>query len=380
MPEAKELAPLQDKSVPTSVAASTEVRRIFGELFGQLLKAIFSVASGNIREGETAARIANALYDDASKQGASPHDLLQLGTIKDMICLFASINRAEVFQQEGRFSKAFEELAKGKDAVSNFNANIDEYAQYPDADQTAVSMIRPIFSIFPVLLKAQEASLRADEAGYQGNIPQYRKLLQKAALEYRQAERLPPSLNPLFLNLVSMCATLADRLEAQEEAIGSMKGLRYLYPTGDKVFIIHGHDEAKWRELETLLINEFHLEPVVLKEKPGGGETLIQKFESFADRCCYAFALLTPDDFLKKEGKSYFQPRPNVLFELGWFYGRFGRDRVCILKKADTELPSDLAGILSIDFRDNVDEGFRKIRAELQRLGIVAGKSERSGT
>ena len=113
------------------------------------------------------------------------------------------------------------------------------------------------------------------------------------------------------------------------------------------------------------------MKTVVLKEKPGAGEVLIRKFEQFADDCCYAFALITPDDFITKEGKSYFQARPNVLFELGWFYGHFGRDRVCIVKKAETEMPSDLAGILSIDFHNEISEGFVKIQDELQRVGII---------
>jgi predicted nucleotide-binding protein len=81
--------------------------------------------------------------------------------------------------------------------------------------------------------------------------------------------------------------------------------------------------------------------------------------------------LLTPDDFVKKDGKSYFQARPNVLFELGWFYGAFGRNRVCIVKNVKTALPSDLGGILSIDFSDKVAEGYIQIQDELQRAGIV---------
>ena len=67
-----------------------------------------------------------------------------------------------------------------------------------------------------------------------------------------------------------------------------------------------------------------------------------------------------------------YQARPNVHFELGWFYGHFGRDRVAILKKAETDVPSDLRGIVSIDFHNSVVECFLQIRDELQQLGIVA--------
>jgi predicted nucleotide-binding protein len=125
------------------------------------------------------------------------------------------------------------------------------------------------------------------------------------------------------------------------------------------------------------LQEEFRLDAVVLKDEPSTGQTLIEKFEKSADDCFDAFALVTPDDFINKEGESYSQARPNVLFELGWFYGHFGRDRVCILKRAKTAIPSDLGGILSIDFLNDVSEGLVRIRAELQRVGIISTKTPR---
>ena len=40
-------------------------------------------------------------------------------------------------------------------------------------------------------------------------------------------------------------------------------------------------------------------------------------------------------------------------------------------------MPSDVAGILSIDFSDNVSEGFMKIEDELKRVGVIkAGAGE----
>jgi predicted nucleotide-binding protein len=186
----------------------------------------------------------------------------------------------------------------------------------------------------------------------------------------------------MFLALVSFCTSTAERVETRVEVFGSELKQRYLIPTGDRVFIIHGHDEAKWRELRDILEDKLDQKVIVLQEEPSEGETVIGKFEKLADDCCYAFALLTPDDFVEKEGKSYFQARPNVLLELGWFYGRFGRDRVCIVKKLKTEIPSDLAGILTINFHSDISEAFAKIEAELRRVGVIAdarGLARRSG-
>jgi predicted nucleotide-binding protein len=41
-------------------------------------------------------------------------------------------------------------------------------------------------------------------------------------------------------------------------------------------------------------------------------------------------------------------PNLNVLFELGYFYGHFGKQRVAMLKYGDFYLPSDLGGYVHI--------------------------------
>jgi hypothetical protein len=62
----------------------------------------------------------------------------------------------------------------------------------------------------------------------------------------------------------------------------------------NKVFVVHGRDEAAKQELE-ILLTQMGLEPIVLHRQPDGGRTLIEKFEHYAD-VGYAFILLTPDE------------------------------------------------------------------------------------
>ncbi len=104
---------------------------------------------------------------------------------------------------------------------------------------------------------------------------------------------------------------------------------------------------------------------IVLSAEAGKGRTLIEKFEDEAQRAAYAFVLLTPDDVIKKSDTEYSQARPNVIFELGWFYGRLGRDRVCILFKEGTQIHSDLDGISRVEFTDSVMEKIHEIEREL---------------
>src|SRR5690606_41688634 len=113
------------------------------------------------------------------------------------------------------------------------------------------------------------------------------------------------------------------------------------------------------------------IEPVVLRAIPDNGHTVIEKFVEYTRHCAFAFVRFTPDDLVENKKKKYFQGRPNVLFELDWFCGRFGRDKVRILRQKDTQLPSDLNGIVTIDFHERLEEVFRKITFDLEYNGIL---------
>jgi predicted nucleotide-binding protein len=137
---------------------------------------------------------------------------------------------------------------------------------------------------------------------------------------------------------------------------------------GNSVFIVHGHDESNLHRLKELLQDQWKLAPIVLASEPGKGRSIVEKFEDEARKAVYALALLTPDDIVTAQSGEYYQARPNVTFELGWFYGRLGRDRVCILSARGTKIHSDLEGISRVEFTDSVIEA----AAELERDLIAA--------
>lgn len=117
--------------------------------------------------------------------------------------------------------------------------------------------------------------------------------------------------------------------------------------TSKKVFIVHGHDEAA-KESVARLLEKLDLEPIILHEKPNQGRTIIEKFEDYSD-VGFAVVLLTPDDVgAVKEEAGDLKPRArqNVIFELGFFIGKLGRQRVCALYKGDVEILSDFSGVL----------------------------------
>ena len=144
---------------------------------------------------------------------------------------------------------------------------------------------------------------------------------------------------------------------------------------GLRSFIVHGHDETAKLALKNYLQNTLKWpEPVILAEKPSGGKTIIEKFEEHSKNIDVVFVLLTPDDVGGAAGAHpASRARQNVIFELGYFAGKFGRGsgRVILLHKGDLDLPSDLAGIVYIDISHGIDAAGESIRKEVAALARI---------
>jgi predicted nucleotide-binding protein len=58
--------------------------------------------------------------------------------------------------------------------------------------------------------------------------------------------------------------------------------------------------------------------------------------------------LLTADDLgrAKEESNEHARARQNVIFEMGYFMGKLGRERVFVLLDDGVEKPSDIDGIV----------------------------------
>lgn len=138
-----------------------------------------------------------------------------------------------------------------------------------------------------------------------------------------------------------------------------------------KIFIVHGHDNAAKLELKNYLQNTLKLpEPIILHEKPNHGYTIFQKLEKHAIDATCAFILLTPDDVMASDSEGddrLYRARQNVILELGYFLGFFGREsgRVILLHKGTLDIPSDIHGIVYIDITNGIEAAGEKIRLEL---------------
>jgi predicted nucleotide-binding protein len=138
-----------------------------------------------------------------------------------------------------------------------------------------------------------------------------------------------------------------------------------------EIFIVHGHSEAAKSQLKSFL-SALGLEPIILAEQTHHGRTIIEELEYRSKTCSFVFVLMTPDDIVGSgETKSARRARQNVILELGWFMGRLGRENVILMSQGDIELPSDVLGVLYLEFKTDVHEVAAEISKQLRDVGLL---------
>lgn len=295
---------------------------------------------------------------------------------------FVRGNHAVTVFRHQRAKQEFQAAAQGiRNSLELFDKALKGFPAVPELTEAKGSFQQAMYfnQQWQTFVAAFEKICDVDELLLQGRVREYLTGVRTLANELR---RLSDGMlgagydDPELLALSGKMTAMADTIEERADTIEEIERTRdvYLPPGGDKIFIIHGHAEDKWRELRDLLEDRLGMKGrvIVLKEEASQSKAVISKFEEHAKQCCYGFALVTPDDTVKKQATAYRQARPNVIFEIGWFYGRFGPTRLCILKKTGTEIPSDLAGVVTLEFDRDVEEKFIRIKQELETARVIA--------
>lgn len=154
-----------------------------------------------------------------------------------------------------------------------------------------------------------------------------------------------------------------------EQEVTNTKG-NIISENSSNVFIVHGHDEQA-KESSARFVEKLGLNAIILHEQANEGKTIIEKLEKHTD-AAYALVLFTPDDVgACSETPDNLQPRArqNVLVELGYMAAKIGRDKVCVLRKGNVEIPSDFLGVLYIDI-DAVGAWRLTLAKELKVAGL----------
>ena len=129
-----------------------------------------------------------------------------------------------------------------------------------------------------------------------------------------------------------------------------------------------------------LVLRRLGLDPFILQNNDGHSRTLIEALEMrIYDEAAFGIVLMTPDDYgyPKSNNDAERQPRArqNVILEMGMILASLGRGKMVILKKGNLELPSDVHGIIYLEFNEHVKEVAVKLATRMKSAGISISES-----
>jgi len=136
-------------------------------------------------------------------------------------------------------------------------------------------------------------------------------------------------------------------------------------PAPRRVFITHGR-AADWREVQAHIEKDLKLDTIELSQEPNLGQTVIEKLLDAADNCDSAVIVMTGDD---KDAAGNLRARENVMHEIGFFQGRYGRGRVVVLHEEGVGIPTNLAGVVYVPFpKDGIGSAFYVLDRDLKSM------------
>lgn len=131
----------------------------------------------------------------------------------------------------------------------------------------------------------------------------------------------------------------------------------------NSIFISHGHAELLKYQLKDFVREKLGKTALILSEQPNNGLTIVEKLEAVSEKCYKAIILLTKDDEM---ADGSMRSRQNVIHEIGFFQGKYGRKNVILLCEEGVELFTNISGIVYIQFdRNHFAEVFEQLRNEL---------------
>ncbi len=203
-------------------------------------------------------------------------------------------------------------------------------------------------------------------------INDFKKLYEKNGIEKYLLDSIHLLWNDNTINLFNQQLSILKSAQSSLDDINS-KSLNNRIFNGKDIFIVHGHNE-EMKQSVARCIEKLKLNPIILHEQSSKGKTIIEKFFDYSN-VIYAIILLSADDiaYPRDENSNNFKyrARQNVIFELGYFMGKLGRERVLSLYEEidNFEIPSDYNGVLFIPY-DKKGNWKLELVKELKAVGI----------
>ena len=105
------------------------------------------------------------------------------------------------------------------------------------------------------------------------------------------------------------------------------------------------------------------------------GRSLLENLTTSLDSFDFAVLIATPDDLVITRNDALLTPRDNIIFELGLFMGKLGRDRTYLIHPRDPQLrlPSDLLGVVTASCSWPLADSLRGSRLQLSQYMSALG-------
>uniref|UniRef100_C5CLS7 CD-NTase-associated protein 12/Pycsar effector protein TIR domain-containing protein n=1 Tax=Variovorax paradoxus (strain S110) TaxID=543728 RepID=C5CLS7_VARPS len=132
-----------------------------------------------------------------------------------------------------------------------------------------------------------------------------------------------------------------------------------------RAFISHGRSKD-WYEVQAHIERDLKLRTLELAQEASQGRTIVEKLEAEASSCDSAVIVMSGDD---TDSAGNPRVRENVMHEIGYFQGRYGRRCVILLHEEGVSVPTNLAGIVYVPYpKDTIAATFGVLDRELRSL------------
>ena len=133
----------------------------------------------------------------------------------------------------------------------------------------------------------------------------------------------------------------------------------------NRVFISHGRSND-WMKVQAFIEKDIQLKSLELAQEYNGGRTIIEKLEDNSRKCTSAVIVMTGED---QAEESELRVRENVMHEIGYFHGLYGRQSVILLHEDGVNIPSNLAGVVYVPFpKSSIEASLYVLQRELKVL------------
>ena len=164
-------------------------------------------------------------------------------------------------------------------------------------------------------------------------------------------------------------APIEEEPEEEEEPVSPQPSEKK--PISNQIFVAHGKNTVPLEQLKKIL-TEFKVPFKVAIDEPNVGRPISQKVANIMDECTSAIIIFTADEeYSDAEGKKYYRPSDNVVYELGAISIKYG-NKIVILKEAGVTLASDFSDLGYISFeKDSIEKKTMDIIKELVGFGLL---------